>query len=68
MEAGDLNLSIIDDGVGFDKSRKLSGIGLSNIQNRVTFYSGCMRYETSPGNGFALHIRIPFTAHQTKVE
>lgn len=68
LEAGDLNLSIIDDGVGFDKARKLSGIGLSNIQNRVTFYSGSMRYETSPGNGFALHIRIPFTAPQTKVE
>ncbi len=62
-----LHLSITDDGIGFDRSKKLSGIGLSNIQNRVTFYAGTMYYDTSPGHGFALHIRIPFAEPQNKV-
>lgn len=61
-----IELSIIDDGVGFDKSKHLAGIGLKNIQNRVDFYSGTMLLDTAPGMGCALHIRIPFVTSLAK--
>lgn len=52
-------LSISDNGIGFDTSKKVKGIGLQNISNRVEFYSGNLHIETSPGNGCELIINIP---------
>lgn len=55
----DLFLSITDNGVGFDVTKKNPGIGLKNIANRVDFYSGKMNIISSPGKGCALEIFIP---------
>ena len=54
-----LNLSITDDGIGFDIARKDNGIGLRNIQSRVEFYSGNMNIISSPGKGCTLELTIP---------
>jgi two-component system sensor histidine kinase UhpB len=54
-----LNLSITDDGVGFDTTKKDNGIGLRNIQSRVEFYSGNMNIISSPGQGCRLEVTIP---------
>lgn len=52
-------LTIEDDGIGFDTGAKNRGIGLKNIQSRVEFYSGSMDVISSPGNGCTLIISIP---------
>ncbi|MEI7736046.1 MAG: PAS domain S-box protein [Ferruginibacter sp.] len=52
-------LTITDDGVGFDTAAKNRGIGLKNIQSRVEFYSGTMNVVSSPGKGCTLNISIP---------
>jgi PAS domain S-box-containing protein len=52
-------LTIEDDGVGFDIKQKRSGIGLTNIRNRVESYNGTLEIVSSPGNGCKLLIKIP---------
>jgi two-component system sensor histidine kinase UhpB len=54
-------LTIKDDGVGFDSSKKEEGIGLRNIRNRVEFYDGCMRIISTPGMGCTLEVSVPVT-------
>ena len=54
-----LELSITDDGVGFDTTKKANGIGLKNIQSRVEFYSGKINIISSPGKGCKMELSIP---------
>ncbi|MEO8415264.1 MAG: PAS domain S-box protein [Ginsengibacter sp.] len=54
-----LELSITDDGVGFDTSKKAAGIGLKNIQSRVEFYSGNVNIISAPGEGCKIIATIP---------
>jgi len=54
-----IELSISDDGEGFEMSKKSKGIGLRNIQNRVEFYSGTMKITSAPGEGCSLEVSIP---------
>ncbi|HSN09388.1 MAG TPA: PAS domain-containing sensor histidine kinase, partial [Hanamia sp.] len=54
-----LGLTILDDGVGFDTTKKGNGIGLRNIQSRVDIYSGSMDLISSPGEGCRLEVKIP---------
>ena len=56
----ELHVTISDNGIGFDKNKRSNGIGLTNIFNRVTFYSGRMTIDSSPGKGCMLIISIPF--------
>ena len=37
-------LSIADDGVGFDSTQKVNGIGLSNIVSRAAIQRSCQLY------------------------
>jgi two-component system, sporulation sensor kinase E len=56
---GYLRLSIVDDGKGFDTTRKRKGIGLTNIANRVESFNGDLSIDSSVGEGCRLSIRIP---------
>jgi two-component system sensor histidine kinase UhpB len=58
-DAGSVILLIKDNGVGFDPSKKPTGIGLKNIRSRVEFYSGQLHLESAPGKGCSLEIIIP---------
>jgi len=51
--------SIADDGVGFDTTQKVHGIGLKNISSRVNFYSGSMNIISAPGQGCTISITLP---------
>lgn len=51
--------SIVDDGAGFDVTKKSKGIGLKNIRSRVDFYAGKMKIVSVPGEGTSLTITIP---------
>jgi two-component system sensor histidine kinase UhpB len=55
-----IELIISDNGKGFDKTeQKLTGIGFSNIFNRVDAYDGKMEIISSPGKGCKLVVCIP---------
>lgn len=58
-KAVNLELTIIDDGIGFFPEAKTSGIGLRNIRNRVDFYNGNMTIISQPGKGCTLNVTIP---------
>ena len=48
-----------DNGVGFDKKKINSGIGLNNIKRRVTLYDGKMKIDSQIGDGTTIIIDIP---------
>ncbi|MDZ4796187.1 MAG: PAS domain-containing sensor histidine kinase, partial [Bacteroidota bacterium] len=56
---GNVQLTIKDNGVGFDTRQKQRGIGLSNIFDRTRFYSGTVDIQTAPGNGCQIIVTIP---------
>ena len=53
-----LNLTIQDDGIGFDPQKPSTGIGFKNIRNRVELYNGTMYIDTAPGEGCVMHVRF----------
>lgn len=59
ISAGQILLSITDDGNGFDTRKKAEGIGLRNIRHRVGFYDGSVQIISAPGKGCKLEVSIP---------
>jgi two-component system NarL family sensor kinase len=55
-----LHIELKDDGSGFDPTMKRSGIGLSNMMNRIESFNGQMILESSVGEGCSIRIDIPF--------
>ncbi len=53
-----LELSIKDDGIGFDSSEESNGIGLKNIINRTALLNGTISINSSPGAGCELKINF----------
>ncbi len=49
-------LTIHDNGVGFDTSKKAEGIGLMNIKTRASLFNGEVSIRSSPGQGFELSV------------
>ncbi|MEY8779954.1 ATP-binding protein [Allomuricauda sp. XS_ASV26] len=56
---GKLKLTITDDGVGFDPSRKKKGIGLRNIVSRVKKVKGVLDIDSRPGKGTSISVTMP---------
>jgi PAS domain S-box-containing protein len=56
---GMITLSISDNGVGFDTSKKWEGIGISNIRSRAEVYKGTANFTSSPGKGCTLVVSFP---------
>jgi two-component system NarL family sensor kinase len=54
-----INLSIEDNGVGFDKNNTKNGIGLENIKSRIALINGEIEYDTTLGKGTLVNIFIP---------
>lgn len=54
-----LFLTISDNGVGFDTTKKFKGIGLRNINSRVSYYSGDVQIISAPGKGTSLEVHLP---------
>jgi two-component system, NarL family, sensor kinase len=53
-------LNVSDNGTGFDVvAQEKSGIGLLNIASRIDAIKGHVHYESFPGNGTSITIRIP---------
>lgn len=56
---GLIELSIIDNGKGFDPSISRKGIGITNIMNRVESYNGHFIIDSRPGEGCKILITLP---------
>lgn len=51
-----LQLSIIDNGKGFELNNKTGGVGLMNIRTRASLFNGEVLIETAPGKGVNLTV------------
>ena len=58
-----INMSISDDGDGFDldQVKHKKGVGLSNITSRAELFNGKVKIDTAPGKGCTLNIYIPIS-------
>ena len=54
-----LNITIEDNGIGFDPKKKTKGIGLGNITSRAELHDGEVIIDTAPGKGCVLKVNIP---------
>jgi PAS domain S-box-containing protein len=54
-----IQLTISDNGVGFDTGKKRKGIGLANIKSRAASYKGTADFVSQPGQGCVLNIIFP---------
>ena len=59
VSATSIQMSIADNGVGFDPKATRSGIGLSNIKKRAELFKGKFTLETAPGKGCRIAVEIP---------
>lgn len=60
MDHGDtLNLTVEDDGGGFDKNQDANGIGLKNVSSRVALMGGQIDVESAIGSGTLINIEVP---------
>jgi signal transduction histidine kinase len=55
-----INITVTDDGKGFDVNKKRKGIGISNMINRVESFNGQLTMVSSPGNGCTTEISVPY--------
>jgi len=59
---GDVVLVIVDDGRGFSmksKKNRLKGLGLTGMTERASLIGGTLQFETAPGKGTTIHVRLP---------
>ncbi|TNF27067.1 MAG: PAS domain S-box protein, partial [Bacteroidetes bacterium] len=60
MDHGDsLNLTVEDDGRGFDREEDVKGIGLRNVRSRVALMGGQIDVESAIGSGTLINIEVP---------
>lgn len=56
-----IDLSIDDNGIGFDFSQQSNGIGMSSIHHRTAKIGGKISIKTAPGQGTVVHLsEIPY--------
>jgi signal transduction histidine kinase len=58
---GDVQLSVQDDGIGFDwtEARENPGLGLSSMRERARLIQGELSIKTQPEKGAAITVRAP---------
>ena len=58
----EVRLSVVDDGVGFDfdavMENKQAGLGLRNIESRLSVVNGHVTFDVAPGRGSQIHIQV----------
>jgi signal transduction histidine kinase len=56
-----LDLSVEDDGIGFDPdvAPRRGHLGLANLRDRTAALGGTLTIQTQPGRGTSLRIRVP---------
>jgi signal transduction histidine kinase len=59
-DAGEIRLTIEDNGIGFDAKKPYQGIGLTSIRQRAKAFAGDLEIESSPGKGCVLSVTFPY--------
>ena len=60
QEAAACQLTIRDDGVGFDPGEEFAGhFGLTSMRERATRLGGTLTVESAPGAGTTVRVRVP---------
>ena len=59
-DAGEIRLTIEDNGIGFEAQKPYPGIGLTSIRQRTKAFSGNLEIESSPGNGCVMSVTFPY--------
>ncbi len=54
-----INITVEDNGSGFDTTQEYQGIGLTNIRSRVEYLKGSVHIDSGPGKGTTVAIDIP---------
>ncbi len=62
----DLVVQVTDDGVGFDPETVDQGMGIANMRSRALSLGGTLQIDAHPGQGTAVEVRIPLTAHSDR--
>ncbi len=62
LETSALNISIHDDGCGFDPATCPAGNGLGNLKRRLHASGGSFTIESRPGAGTKVSLRLPVSA------
>jgi signal transduction histidine kinase len=62
-----LDVSVTDDGVGFEPARRGEGLGLRGIEERVRELGGAMTITSAAGTGTTLAMHLPLPATLTEV-
>lgn len=60
-DAGELRLTIEDNGNGFDATKPNIGVGLNSIYQRAKAFEGSAELDTSPGKGCVLSTTFPIS-------
>lgn len=55
----DLNISIVDDGAGFDVNKESTGQGIRNLQSRIKTIGGKAEVRSVPGQGTRIRLSLP---------
>jgi signal transduction histidine kinase len=61
---GDIDVSVIDDGRGFDPEVTPLGMGLQNMSDRLAALGGRLEIKSVPGRGTNVFGRVPISAPQ----
>jgi signal transduction histidine kinase len=59
LAEGTVNLTIADDGTGFDPAKSSSGFGLTGLRDRLALVRGTLGVSASPGGGTTLVASLP---------
>ena len=62
-----LRVSVKDDGIGFDQTRRSEGLGLRGLEERVTELEGNLTIMSAGGHGTTLTMSLPVPASPTEV-
>ncbi|GAB3505187.1 hypothetical protein GCM10027341_36420 [Spirosoma knui] len=58
----EVRLSVLDDGIGFDfdaiMEKRQGGLGLRNIESRLSVVNGHVTFDVAPGRGSQIHVQV----------
>lgn len=65
-EGGELVLRVGDTGRGFDAGGTDGHFGLSSLRERITAFGGVLHFDTAPGRGTRVELRVPVAPVEAK--
>ena len=63
---GEIQLSIEDDGAGFDTNERSRGIGIANMRDRAEEFGGHLDFASQPGVGTSLTLALPYATPEPR--